>query len=133
MNDYSHAAGRVLLAIVFLISGIGKIGSGFGLGFGYAGTAGFMAGGSFLGIGIPGQLLFLVILVEVLGSLMLIVGFKTRAAALTLAIFTLLAGLIYHMPVTSTDFLKNLSITGGLLILYVSGAGAYSLDNKNKS
>lgn len=133
MNDYSHAAGRVLLAIVFLISGIGKIGSGFGLGFGYDGTAGFMAGGSFLGIGIPGQLLFLVILVEVLGSLMLIVGFKTRIAALTLAIFTLLAALIYHMPVTSTDFLKNLSITGGLLVLYASGAGKYSLDSKGSA
>ena len=130
MNDYSHVAGRVLLAILFLISGIGKIGSGFGLGFGYAGTAGFMSGGSFLGIGIPGQLLFLVILIEVVGALALIVGFKTKPVALTLAIFTFLAALIYHMPVISTDFLKNLSITGGLLVLYASGAGKYSLDNK---
>jgi len=130
MNDYSHVAGRVLLAILFLISGIGKIGSGFGLGFGYAGTAGFMSGGSFLGIGVPGQLLFLVILIEVLGALALIVGFKTKPVALTLAIFTFLAALIYHMPVISTDFLKNLSITGGLLVLYASGAGKYSLDNK---
>ncbi|MGA1742274.1 MAG: DoxX family protein [Pseudohongiellaceae bacterium] len=130
MNDYSHVAGRVLLAILFLISGIGKIGSGFGLGFGYAGTAGFMSGGSFLGIGVPGQLLFLVILIEVVGALALIVGFKTKPVALTLAIFTFLAALIYHMPVISTDFLKNLSITGGLLVLYASGAGKYSLDNK---
>ena len=130
MNDYSHVAGRVLLAILFLISGIGKIGSGFGLGFGYAGTAVFMSGGSFLGIGVPGQLLFLVILIEVLGALALIVGFKTKPVALTLAIFTFLAALIYHMPVISTDFLKNLSITGGLLVLYASGAGKYSLDNK---
>jgi len=130
MNDYSHVAGRVLLAILFLISGIGKIGSGFGLGFGYAGTAGFMSGGSFLGIGVPGQLLFLVILIEVLGALALIVGFKTKPVALTLAIFTFLAALIYHMPVISTDFLKNLSITGGLMVLYASGAGKYSLDNK---
>ncbi len=130
MNDYSHAAGRIFLAIIFLISGIGKIGSGFGLGFGYAGTAGFMAGGSFLGIGVPGQLLFLVILVEVVGGLALIAGFQTKAAAITLAVFTLLAALIYHMPVTSTDFLKNLAITGGLLVLYANGAGAYSLDSK---
>ena len=130
MNDYSHVAGRVLLAILFLISGIGKIGSGFGLGFGYAGTAEFMSGGSFLGIGVPGQLLFLVILIEVVGALALIVGFKTKPVALTLAIFTFLAALIYHMPVISTDFLKNLSITGGLLVLYASGAGKYSLDNK---
>ena len=133
MNNYSHVAGRVLLAIVFLISGIGKISSGFGLGFGYAGTAGFMASGSFFGIGVPGQLLFLVILVEVLGSLALIAGFQTKATALTLAVFTLLAAFIYHMPLTSTDFLKNLSITGGLLVLYANGAGNYSFDNRNKT
>lgn len=131
MNDYSHAAGRVLLAILFLISGIGKIGSGFGLGFGYAGTAGFMSSGSFLGIGVPGQLLFVVVIIEVVGGLALIAGYKTKIVALTLAVFTLLAALIYHMPVTSTDFLKNLSITGGLLVLSVAGAGKYSLDNKS--
>ena len=132
MQDYSHFAGRVLLAVIFLISGIGKIGSGFGLGFGYAGTSGFMAGGSFLGIGVPGQLLFVVIIIEMLGSLALITGFQTKTAAMTLAIFSLLAGLIYHMPVTSTDFLKNLAISGGLLLLYANGAGKYSLDNKAK-
>lgn len=132
MKEYSHVGGRILLAIIFLVSGIGKIGSGFGLGFGYAGTAGFMAGGSFLGIGVPGGLLFLVILVEVLGGLALIAGFQTKAAALTLAVFTLLAALIYHMPLISTDFLKNLAITGGLLVLFANGAGSYSLDNRNK-
>jgi putative oxidoreductase len=132
MKDYTDVAGRVLLALLFLLAGIGKIGSGFGLGFGYAGTAGFMASGSIFGIGVPGGLLAIVILVEVLGALALIVGFQTKKTALTLAIFTLLAALIYHMPLTSIDFLKNLSIAGGMLILYANGPGKYSLDNRGK-
>ncbi len=130
MKDYTDALGRVFLALLFLVAGIGKIGSGFGLGGGYAGTAGFMASGSIFGLGVPGGLLFLVILVEILGSLALIIGFQTKRAALALAIFTLLSALIYHMPILSTDFLKNLAITGGLLMLYVNGPGNYSLDNR---
>ncbi|MDC1436883.1 DoxX family protein [Gammaproteobacteria bacterium] len=132
MEKYSHTVGRILLAIIFLLAGIGKIGSGFGLGFGYEGTAGFMASGSIFGIGVPGGLLVIVILVEVLGGLALIAGFQTKTAALILAVFTLLAALIYHMPLTSTDFLKNLAITGGLLLLFVHGAGDYSIDNKKE-
>jgi len=132
MKEYTQVGGRILLAIIFLISGIGKIGSGFGLGFGYAGTAGFMAGGSLLEIGVPGGLLFLVIIVEVLGSLALIAGYQTKVAALILAVFTILAALIYHMPVISTDFLKNLAISGGLLLLFVHGPGSYSIDYRNK-
>lgn len=132
MKDYADIVGRVFLALLFLLAGIGKIGSGFGLGFGYAGTAGFMASGSFLGIGVPGGLLFLVILVEIVGALALIAGFQTRKAALVLAVFSLLSALIYHMPVTSTDFLKNVAIAGGMLLLYVNGPGRYSLDNSKK-
>ena len=41
MKDYADIVGRVFLALLFLLAGIGKIGSGFGLGFGYAGTAGY--------------------------------------------------------------------------------------------
>ena len=132
MKDYTDVFGRVLLALLFLVACIGKIGSGFGLGFGYVGTAGFMAGGSIFGLGVPGQLLFLVIIVEILGALALIAGFQTKTAALALAIFTLLSAVIYHMPLLSTDFLKNLAITGGLLVLYANGAGSYSLDNREK-
>jgi putative oxidoreductase len=118
----AELGGRVLLASIFLISGIVKIGS-------YAATAGYMSA-----MGVPGALLPVVITFEVLAAIALIVGWKTRLTAFLLAGFTLLAGLVFHSnfadQMQTIMFLKNIAITGGLLMLVANGAGALSLDRK---
>ncbi len=119
MNSLLNFAGRVLLAQLFLLSGFAKI-------TGYAGTQAYMAAK-----GLPGALLPLVILVELGGGLALVVGFHTRFAAVALAIFTVLAGCIFHLVpgdhAQMLHFMKNLSITGGLLILAQTGATGFAV------
>lgn len=122
VQNSAELGGRVLLASLFLISGLGKIGS-------YAGTAAYMAA-----VGVPGALLPLVIALEVLGAIAIIVGWRTRVVALLLAGFTLIAGLLFHSnfadQMQAIMFLKNVSITGGFLLLAANGPGRLSLDSR---
>ena len=122
-SDFAELGGRILLAAIFLISGLGKIG-------GYAATAGYMTS-----VGVPGALLPAVIALEVLGAIAIIVGWKTRLTAILLAGFTLLSGLLFHGnfadQMQMIMFLKNVSIAGGFLLLAAHGAGALSLDRRN--
>ncbi len=117
-------AGRILLALMFLLAGISKI-------TGYAGTAAYMASA-----GVPGALLPLVIALEVGGALAIIVGFQTRLVALALAGFSIVAAALFHSnfadQMQMTMFLKNVSVAGGFLILAANGPGAWSLDAKRK-
>jgi len=123
LQNTAELVGRVLLATIFLISGIGKISA-------YAGTAGYMAS-----MGVPGALLPLVIATEVLGGLAIVLGYRTRITAFLLAGFTMLAALIFHHnlgdQIQMIMFLKNVAITGAFLLLVVHGAGAWSLDRKS--
>lgn len=123
MNTLNNAAtltGRILIAAIFLISGIGKI-------TGYAGTQAYMESA-----GVPGALLPLVIALEVGGALAIIAGFFTRWVALALAGFSIAAAVLFHS--NSADqmqqilFMKNLAIAGGFLFLYAFGPGGWSLD-----
>lgn len=117
-------AGRILLALMFLLAGISKI-------TGYAGTAGYMASA-----GVPGALLPLVIALEVGGALAIIVGFQTRLVALALAGFSVAAAALFHSnfadQMQMVMFLKNVAVAGGFLILAANGPGALSLDAKRK-
>lgn len=121
MNNAIILAARVLLAQIFLISGFGKLGAG------YAGTQAYMEA-----MGIPGMLLPLVIALEIGGGLALIAGFLTRWAALALAGFTVASAVLFHAnfgdQTQTIMFMKNLAMAGGLLLLYVQGAGSYSVD-----
>ena len=130
-NTLSHIApvARVLLALIFILSGYQKLGDP-------AGTAAYIASG-----GLPGWLVWPTILVEIGAGIALAAGFQTRVAALLLAGFTLLAGVLYHLvPSFAAEgmaaqmqmimFMKNLSMTGGLLFVVAMGAGAWSLDNR---
>jgi len=125
MKNVIELAARVLLGHIFLLAGISKLGEG------YAGTAGYMES-----VGLPGALLPAVIALELVGGLMVIVGFKAQWAAYALAGFTLLAGVIFHSNFADQMqmilFMKNVSIAGGLLLLSVHGAGVFSLDKKMK-
>ncbi|HJU71368.1 MAG TPA: DoxX family protein [Paucimonas sp.] len=122
MDKLLNLAARLLMAQIFIISGIGKI-------TGYGATQGYMAS-----MGVPGALLPLVILVELGGSLALLFGFKARWAAAALALFTLAAALIFHRDfanhMQTIHFMKNLAITGGLLMFVRYGAGQPSIDEK---
>ena len=114
--------GRVLLAAIFVLSGVGKI-------FAPEATLGYIASA---GLPFP-QLAFIgAVLVEVVGGLLLVVGYKTRIAAIALAVFTVAAGLIFHSVAGDQNhfihLLKNFAIAGGLLQVVAFGAGSLSLD-----
>jgi putative oxidoreductase len=120
LKTFAQPVARVLLGLIFVVAGLGKLGD-------VQGFTGYMVSG-----GVPSFLAWPVILLEVLGGIAIIAGFQTRIAALALAGFTLLAGLLYHFvpadQMQMTMFLKNLAITGGLLLLAVYGAGAFAVD-----
>lgn len=128
LQKFAAPAGRVLLAILFILSGISKI-------TGYDGTAAYMAS---KGMPMVAVLLPLTILTELGGGLALAAGFKARWVALWLAVFTLLAAFTFHDFWNVTDaaqhmnqqinFLKNVSIAGGMLMVFSFGPGPYSLD-----
>jgi putative oxidoreductase len=119
--------GRILLGLLFVLSGTGKI-------FGFDGTVGYIAA---KGLPLPQIVAVLSICIELGGGLMLVFGLFTRPVAFGLAAFTILAGLIFHNFWAATEamrvgqqthFLKNLSIAGGMLVLAAFGPGALSVD-----
>lgn len=122
MDKAIELLGRLLLGHIFLLAGINKIS-------GYEGTQGYMDA-----MGVPGALLPLVIILEIAGGLAVIIGFKTKWAAYALAVFTVVAGIIFHSDFADQMqmilFMKNISIAGGLLLLAVHGSGVFSLDSK---
>ncbi|PRC94848.1 DoxX family protein [Solimicrobium silvestre] len=124
LNPYFNLAARILMSLIFVVSGFGKINE-------YAGTQGFMQS-----LGIPGALLPLVIVVEFGGGLALLLGLQTRLAAFLLAGFALLAGSIVHFHPNDQEsmivFMDNLAIIGGLLLFAQYGGGAFSLDKLRK-
>jgi putative oxidoreductase len=121
-RKFAELAGRVLLSSLFLVSGLGKMAA-------YGATAGYMASQ-----GVPGALLPLVIATEVLGAILIIVGWKTRVVAFLLAGFSLLTAFAFHSNFAdqnqATHFLKNVAIAGAFLLLVANGAGPLSLDRR---
>jgi putative oxidoreductase len=122
LGNSAELAGRILLAVVFLLSGVGKLGA-------YSGTAAYMASQ-----GVPGALLPAVIFTEVVFAAAVIVGWQTRIAAFLLAGFTLLSALLFHNNFADQNqmihFMKNVAIAGGFLLLVAHGAGRWSLDRR---
>jgi putative oxidoreductase len=118
----AELGGRILLSVLFLLSGLGKIGA-------YSGTAAYMSS-----VGVPGVLLPAVIAAEVLGALAIIVGWKTRVTAFLLAGYSLLTAVIFHSnfsdQIQVIMFFKNVSIAGGFLLLVANGSGPLSIDRR---
>lgn len=119
--------GRVLLALMFILSGLQKL-------MNLEGTAGFVASG---GLPFPMLLAVLVGLLEFVGGLAIAIGLQARIAALALGLFTIAATLVFHrfwaVPaeqamVQQLMFMKNLSVAGGMFIVAALGAGAASID-----
>ncbi|SNR64910.1 putative oxidoreductase [Methylobacillus rhizosphaerae] len=120
MNQYAHLIGRILIAIIFIVAGAGKISDP-------AGTMGYMES-----VGVPGILLWPTIALELLGGIAIIIGFQTRLIAALLAIFCIAAALLFHFDfndsMQSILFLKDIAIAGGLLMLASTGPQGLSLD-----
>ena len=114
--------GRILLVLIFLNSGIGKVGN-------FEGTAQYMAK-----FGVPHTSFFLfgAIVFELAGSLSIILGYFTRFGALLILIFLIPTTLIFHTNFADRmqmiQFMKNVSMVGGCLLLLAAGSGRLSLD-----
>jgi len=133
MNGTLHNAtvllARVMLALIFVVSGFGKIS-------GFEGTAAYMAS---KGLPMPQLLLVGAIAVEFIGGLMLVAGWKARWAALAIFAFIIPTTIIFHNPAglppeqvqaQMINVMKNIAIMGGMLMLAAFGPGAYSLDRR---
>ena len=122
MNNILNLIGRILISSVFLISGFNKINQ-------YDGTIEWMES-----FGVPGILIIPAILLEIIGSLMIIIGYKTRVIATLFSIFCITLAIIFHNDFSDqmqlVSFLKNLALAGGFLFLVISGPGKISLDKK---
>jgi putative oxidoreductase len=123
-QPYVGAFGRLLIAALFLISGLGKIAAP-------ALTQAYIASA-----GLPFPLLayLVAIVIEVGGGILLILGYRSRIVASVMAAYTVAAALGFHRDFADQNamahFLKNISITGGMLQVVAFGAGTLSLDNR---
>ena len=133
VTDPAHPAialvGRILLALIFILSGFGKL-------TGYSGTAAYMAGA---GLPMVGLLLPLTILIELGGGLLIALGLFTRIIAIVMFLFLIPVSLAFHhfwdVPAAQAamqqiQFLKNIAIMGGMLMLAFAGPGSWSLDGR---
>ncbi|HMF66274.1 MAG TPA: DoxX family protein [Phyllobacterium sp.] len=115
---------RILLSILFIPAGFGKLTA-------IGGTAGYFAG---LGLPVPTVTVVIVGLIELLGGLAILIGFQTRYAAILLGVFTIATALVAHLvpfdQANQINFFKNLAIAGGFFVLAQHGAGALSVDAK---
>ncbi|MBN3785802.1 DoxX family protein [Burkholderia sp. Ac-20353] len=120
---------RVLLMVLFMLFGWQKL-------MGFSGTVAYMAS-----TGSPSPELSAVIAVgaELIGGVLIAIGFYTRPLALALGVYTLATGFIGHrywamhgmdQYIAMINFYKNVSIVGGFLLLALTGPGKYSLDRK---
>lgn len=120
---------RILLMILFIISGWSKL-------TGFSGTAGYLES---LGVPVPLLAAAIAVAVEFFVGILIVVGFYTRPLAFIFALFTLGTAVIGHdfwtmvdaeRAANMTQFLKNMSIMGGLLLLGLTGPGKYSIDGR---
>ena len=116
--------GRIFLSTIFLLSGISKI-------FNYEGLVEYMEV-----FGVSEYFAIPAIILEIIFPLLLIIGYYTKISALVMALFTVAVAVIFHTDFANQiqfiSFFKNIAIAGGFLIIFVRGAGKYSIDHKNR-
>jgi len=127
VRNWVALVGRIALALIFITSGWGKINN-------FAGTAGYMANA---GVPMAQLLLALTIVIELGGGLMLAVGWKARWAALAFALWLVPVTLVFHafwsatpdqVQMQTINFMKNVSILGGMLMVFAFGPGAFAIE-----
>jgi putative oxidoreductase len=123
--------GRLALAAIFVPSGFGKL----------AHIDAFAHTLAARGIPMPGLLAVVGACVEFFGSIAIVLGFRTRFAALLMTAFTIVAALIAHRfwevegathEVQYIQFMKNIAIAGGWLCLFVTGPGLFAIDRRGR-
>ena len=123
-RDVGALVARLLLAALFILAGIAKIG-------GAEGTIGYIAS---VGLPAPELLYYATLVVEIGGGLLLAIGFKARYAAVALGLFSIAAAALFHNDFAQqsemTAFLKNLAIAGGMFMVALTGPGRLSLDRR---
>jgi putative oxidoreductase len=126
LRSYAAPLGRLFMAVIFIMAGFQKLQSP-------SGTAQYFA---HVNIPLPDIAVWVSIVIELVGGLLLLVGFQTRWVALILAIFCLVTGFGVHLPVgdqaNMIHFLKNLAMAGGFLYVFAYGAGRLSIDGPGK-
>ena len=124
MANVFDLIGRILISALFLISAYNKI-------FSIDGTMSWMEG-----FGVPGFLLYAVIVIEIILPLFVIVGYKARIAAALLAIFCVATAFIFHLdfsdPMQKISFFKNIGLAGGFLFIVANGTKDWSVDREKK-
>jgi putative oxidoreductase len=122
MKNLMDLIARILISLVFLISGLRKI-------IYFDGTVDWMEG-----FGVPGFLLTPVIILEIIAPLMIIFGYKIKIAAVVLSIFCFATAIIFlnDFPNQIISFSKNLALAGGLIFLAINESGSLSIDKKFK-
>tara|TARA_B100000123_G_scaffold110822_1_gene81519 strand:+ start:1615 stop:1983 length:369 start_codon:yes stop_codon:yes gene_type:complete len=122
MAKFFDLIARISISILFLLNGIFKINN-------YEGTIGWMES-----FGLPGILIIPAIILEIIGPILIIIGFQTRIAAGALSLFCIATAIIFHNEFSDqmqlNAFLKNIALAGGFLFLVVNGAKGYCLDKK---
>ena len=124
MTNVFDLIGRILISALFLISAYNKV-------FSIDGTMSWMEG-----FGVPGFLLYAVIVIEIILPLFVIVGYKARIAAALLAIFCVATAFIFHLdfsdPMQKISFFKNIGLAGGFLFIVANGTKDWSVDREKK-
>ncbi len=114
LRDNGAMVGRMLIGLLFVFSGIGIVLNGVG------GLESMLVS---RGLPMAALLAWVVIIVKVGAGAALMLGYRTRDAAMALLVFTGLATLLYHLNLEDINLFKNLAIVGGLLYVYVYGPG----------
>ena len=122
MTNILDLVARILISALFLLNGIFKISN-------YDGTVGWMEG-----FGIPGILLIPAIILEIVGPILIILGYKAKIAAGFLSLFCIATAVIFHNDFSDQmqigSFLKNIALAGGFLFIFINGTKDFSLDKK---
>jgi len=122
MTNLLDLVGRIFISLVFLLSGINKIGN-------YEGTVGWMES-----LGMSGFFLIPAIILEIGAPILIVVGYKVKISAALLSLFCITTAVIFHNDFSNQmefiSFMKNIGLAGGFLFLVVNGAKDFSLDKK---
>ena len=122
MTNILDLVARILISALFLLNGVFKISN-------YDGTVGWMEG-----FGIPGILIIPAIILEIVGPILIILGYKGKIAAGLLSLFCIATAVIFHYDFSDQmqlgSFLKNIALAGGFLFIFINGTKDFSLDKK---
>ena len=122
MSNILDLIGRIFISLVFLLSGINKIGN-------YEGTVGWMES-----LDMPGIFLIPAIILEIGAPILIMIGYKVKISAALLSIFCIATAVIFHNDFSNQmqliSFMKNIALAGGFLFIVVNGAKDFSLDKK---